>query len=83
MKVLFCPLACPRALPRSGYTEQPRVLTLGQAVNKRCPESGTRCWDYRGITNEQPKDAPLPPLFLLRPTFPELRRTGRADFGYA
>ena len=27
----------------------------------------------------RPKDAPPPPLFLLRPTVPELRRTDRAD----
>jgi hypothetical protein len=33
-----------------------------------------------GITREQFEDAARPPLFLLRPTFPELRRTGRADF---
>ena len=33
-----------------------------------------------GMAREQPKDAPRPPLFLLRPAFPELRRTGRADF---
>jgi hypothetical protein len=33
-----------------------------------------------GITREQPKDAPRPPLFLLRPAFPKLWRTSRADF---
>jgi hypothetical protein len=43
------------ALPRSGFTEQPRVLTLGSGVSKRCPESGTRCWALGGITREQPK----------------------------
>jgi hypothetical protein len=37
MNVLFNPFAHSRALPRSGYTEQPRVLTLGQAVNKNVP----------------------------------------------
>ena len=28
------PAGCVEALPRSGYTEQPRVLTLGQVVVK-------------------------------------------------
>jgi hypothetical protein len=30
-------------LPRSGYTEQPRALALGQVISKRCRESGGRC----------------------------------------
>jgi hypothetical protein len=39
-------------LPRSGYTEQPRVLTLGKVVGKTCPESGTRYWARSWITRE-------------------------------
>jgi hypothetical protein len=32
-------------LPRSGYTEQPRALALGQAIGERRPESGARRWE--------------------------------------
>jgi hypothetical protein len=39
-----------RTLPRSGYTEQPRVLTLGHVIRKRCP--GTRCWGGGGINTQ-------------------------------
>jgi len=57
-------------------------LTLGQVVDemkgalKVAPDVGRAA----RITREEPKDAARPPLFLLRPTVPELRRTGRADF---
>ena len=80
-----------RTLPRSGYTEQPRVLTLGQVVSKGAlpvrrssgmrDEGGKVAPDIErvgGTTRGGPKDPPRPPLFLLRPAFPELRRKGRA-----
>jgi hypothetical protein len=43
----------PRTLPRSGYTEQHRVLTLGQVVSTRCPEKGTRRWAGGGFDAPQ------------------------------
>jgi hypothetical protein len=36
-----------RALPRSGYIEQPGAFALGKVVCKRRPESGTQCWARR------------------------------------
>ena len=33
-----------------------------QSVSERCLESGIRCWARSGITREQTKDAPRPPL---------------------
>jgi hypothetical protein len=65
-----------RTLPRSGYTEQPRVLTLGQVVSKGAlpvrrssgmrDEGGKVAPDIErvgGTTRGGPKDPPRPPLF--------------------
>ena len=62
-------------LPRSGYTEQPRVLTLGQVVRKRAlpvrhsfalSSEGGKVAPYVGragrTKREQPEDGPGPPL---------------------
>jgi hypothetical protein len=49
-------------LPRSGYTEQPRALALGQVVSKSARKAAPDFGHAAGITREQPKDAPRPPL---------------------
>ena len=57
------------------------AFALGKVVCKRRPSRvAPNVGRGGGITHEQTKDVRRPPLFLLRPTFPELRRTGRADF---
>jgi hypothetical protein len=49
-------------LPRSGYAEQPRVLTLGQVASKGALKVAPDVRRGGGITREQPKNTPRPPL---------------------
>ena len=51
-----------RLLPRSGYTKQPRALALGQVVSKSALEVAPDVRRAAGITREEPKDMPRPPL---------------------
>jgi hypothetical protein len=47
-------------LPRSGYTEQPRVSTLGQVASKGAPKVAPHVKRDGGIIREQPKGPPRP-----------------------
>jgi hypothetical protein len=61
----------------------PGALALGQLTVEGAMQVAPDAGYAAEITAEEPKDAPRPPLFLLRPIFPELRRTGSADPCYA
>jgi hypothetical protein len=58
----LCPGGDCRTLPRSGYTEQPRVLTLGQVASRGALKAASEVGRDDEITRKQPKDAPRPPL---------------------
>jgi hypothetical protein len=49
-------------LPRSGYTEQPRALALGQVVSESALKVAPDIGRAGGIRSGEAKDAPRPPL---------------------
>jgi hypothetical protein len=59
---LFVPLGRVGLLPRSGYTKQRRTLALGRGPVKGALKVAPEVGHAAGITCEQPRDTPRPPL---------------------